>query len=218
MEFEILLPKQFANFTNLCNLADFWSLLQGIIKAFDHKRKDALIATDNFVRAFELRLPNKKYVMQNIQAIVDKVKRGPDKAEFSAASSGGGGSSSSSWKVILDDVDRKCFLLAVASVLPFPDQECAQQMITQAANVGIKMGSETKIHLKSAIEERESFGKTSLDKKVFALPLAVFVSVRISSICVPVHVTVSASCMPMSVSVDVIFSIHLMIPCRIFHP
>jgi hypothetical protein len=68
------------------------------------------------------------------------------------------------------------------------------------------MGSETKIHLKSAIEERESFGKTLLDKKVFALPLAVFVSVRMSSICVPVHVAVSASCMPMSVGVDVIFS------------
>ncbi len=164
---------------------DYYSpevLVQGVMRGFEHLKPGAPLAAEQFVRAFELRLPNKRYVMESIKTIVERVKKGPDKVGKQAGKSpsahhphpqaaGGGGASSSSAggriQAMIEDVDRKCFLVSFASVLPLPDQECAQSLISQASGGGIKAGSEVQMHLKAAMEEREAFGKSSVDTKVF---------------------------------------------------
>jgi hypothetical protein len=148
--------------------------VQGVIKGHGLKISDSIIATENFSRAFELRLPNKKYVMQTISTVIDKVKKGienkdssPRKSQSkpSDGSAAGGAIGRSLQEMIVQDVECKCFLLSVVSLLPFPDQECVQHMISQAAMHGIQMGSETKVQLKMLIEEREALGKTAVDAK-----------------------------------------------------
>jgi len=173
---------------------DYYSpevFVQGVMRGFEHQKPGAPLAAEQFVRAFELRLPNKKYVMECIKAIVERVKKGPEMAGkqagkspsaphrpaagggggggSSSSSGGGGGSSSSGGRIqaMMEDVDRKCFLLSVASVLPLPDQECAQSFISQASGGGLKAGSEVQMHLKAAMEERAAFGKSTVDPKVF---------------------------------------------------
>ena len=140
--------------------------VQGVLKGHEHKRRDAVIETENFVRAFELRLPHKKYVLQTIKAVVDKLKRDVEiqSPSKSAAMSGvssqvcSGGNRGATvgrggkLERVMDDIDRKCFLLSFASMLPFPDDECAQEMIQYAAKVGIELGSETKEHLQMAMD------------------------------------------------------------------
>ena len=47
--------------------------VQGVLKGYDHWVPGTLVAAEQFVRAFELRLPNKAYVTQTIKTIVDTV-------------------------------------------------------------------------------------------------------------------------------------------------
>jgi len=52
----------------------------GVIKGFEHWQPGSLIGTERFVRAFELRLPNERYVKDTIERVVDKIKQGPAKS------------------------------------------------------------------------------------------------------------------------------------------
>ena len=49
--------------------------VQGVLKGYDHWVPGTLIAAEQFVRAFELRLPSKKYVTKTTKAIVDTVMK-----------------------------------------------------------------------------------------------------------------------------------------------
>ena len=123
--------------------------VQGVLKGYDHWVPGTLVAAEQFVRAFELRLPNKAYVTQTIKTIVDTVIKtdtfrgdaspsngrgrgaaSPSKKGKGSAGKGLGGLASSSssnactncQERMIEDIDRKGFLLSVCSMLPFPDQ------------------------------------------------------------------------------------------------
>jgi len=73
----------------------------GVIKGFEHWQPGSPIGTEKFVRAFELRLPNKRYVKDTIKTVVDKIKKGPEKADSKTGKSSAADVSSNSKQAMI---------------------------------------------------------------------------------------------------------------------